>query len=94
MHPLVQEHRDELKALADRHGLENIAVFGSMVRGDADADSDVDLLVDAPAGTSAFVLGEMVMDAQDLLGRRVDIVTRAALHPMMRQQILGESQPL
>ncbi len=94
MHPLIQAYRNDLKALALRHGLANISVFGSMARGDADADSDVDLLVDAPAGISAFVLGEMLMDAQDLLGRRVDIVTRAALHPMMRERVLEEAQPL
>lgn len=94
MHPLIQAYRNDLKALALRHGLANISVFGSMARGDADADSDVDLLVDAPAGISAFVLGEMLMDAQDLLGRRVDIVTRAALHPAMRKRVLEEAQPL
>jgi predicted nucleotidyltransferase len=94
MHPIVQEHRDELKALAGRHGLKNISVFGSMARGDADESSDVDLLVDVPTGTSAFVLGEMLMDAQDLLGRRVDIVTRSALHPAMRERVLGEARPL
>lgn len=94
MHPLIQEYRDDLKALAWRHGLANISVFGSMARGDADADSDLDLLVDVPAGISAFVLGEMLMDAQDLLGRRVDIVTQAALHPAMRERVLEEAQPL
>ena len=94
MHPVVQEHRDELKAWAARHGLKNLSVFGSMARGDADESSDVDLLVDTPPGTSAFVLGEMLMDAQDLLGRRVDIVTRPTLHPAMRERVLGEARPL
>jgi predicted nucleotidyltransferase len=81
MHPLVERHRNELKALASRHGLWDVHVFGSMPRDDADANSDVDLLVDVPPGASAFVLGAMLMDAQDLLGRRVDIVTRSALNP-------------
>lgn len=94
MHPVVQKHRNELKALASRYGLRNVYVFGSMARGDADMNSDVDLLVDVPPGTSAFVLGAMLMDAQDLLGRRVDIVTRAALNPALRERVLGEAEPL
>jgi hypothetical protein len=52
-----------------------------MARDDADANSDVDLLVDVPPGAYAFVLGAMLMDALDLLGRRVDIVTWSALNP-------------
>lgn len=94
MHPLVEKHRRGLKALALRHGLRNVHVFGSMAREDARADSDVDLLVDVPAGTSAFVLGEMLMDAQDLLGRRVDIVTRSSLNPVLRERVLREAQRL
>jgi uncharacterized protein len=94
MHPLVEKHRNELKALALRHGLRDVHVFGSMAREDARPDSDVDLLVDVPPGTSAFVLGAMLMDAQDLLGRRVDIVTRSALNPVLRERVLREAQRL
>lgn len=67
---------------------------GSMARDDAGSNSDVDLLVDAPPGASAFVLGAMLMDAQDSLGRRVDIVTRSALNPALREQVLREAQRL
>jgi uncharacterized protein len=94
MHPLVEKHRNELKALALRHGLRDVHVFGSMAREDARPDSDVDLLVDVPPGTSAFVLGAMLMDAQDLLGRRVDIVTRSSLNPVLRERVLREAQRL
>jgi predicted nucleotidyltransferase len=65
-----------------------------MARDDARADSDVDLLVDVPPGVSAFVLGAMLMDAQDLLGRRVDIVTRSALNPALRERVLREAKRL
>jgi uncharacterized protein len=94
MHPLVEKHRNELKALVLRHGLRDVYVFGSMARDDARVDSDVDLLVDVPPGASAFVLGAMLMDAQDLLGRRVDIVTRSALNPALRERVLREAQRL
>jgi len=49
---------------------------------------------DLPPGASAFVLGAMLMDAQDLLGRRVDIVTRSALNPALRERVLLEAQRL
>jgi hypothetical protein len=93
MHPYLEPHRLALRQLAQRHGLRSIRVFGSMARGDANAQSDVDLLVEAP-GVSGFALGAMLMDAQDLLGRKVDIVTTAALHPAMRERVLQESEPV
>ena len=58
------------------------------------ASPATDLLVDVPPGVSGFALGALLMDAQDMLGRRVDIVTVAALHPMVRELVLREAQPL
>lgn len=94
MSPLIEAHRAGLRDLIGRHGLRNGRVFGSMARGDASESSDVDLLVDVPPGVSGFALGALLMDAQDMLGRRVDIVTVAALHPMVRELVLREAQPL
>ncbi|AUN93887.1 MAG: nucleotidyltransferase family protein [Azoarcus sp.] len=94
MHPLIETHRDELKALALRFRVRSIKVFGSMARDDGDESSDVDLLVEAEPGTSGFVLGEMQMEAQDLLGRPVDLVTPAALHPLVRARVLDEARSL
>lgn len=94
MNPLIESRRSALRALIEQHGLRNGRVFGSMARDDADPASDVDILVDAPPGTSGFALGALLMDAQDLLGCRVDVVTEAALHPMLRERILREAQPI
>ena len=66
-------------------------VFGSMARNDATSSSDVDLLVECTTPVSGFSLDAMLMDAQDLLGRKVDIVTIQALHPLMRERVLRES---
>lgn len=84
MNPLIETHREALRALATRYGVRSIKVFGSMARDDADASSDVDLLVETGPDTSGFTLGALLMDAQDLLGKRVDVVTESALHPAMR----------
>ncbi|MBD5803488.1 Nucleotidyltransferase domain protein [Azoarcus sp. Aa7] len=94
MHRLIETHREELRALALRYGIRSIKVFGSMARDDADDDSDVDLLVETGPETSGFALGALLMDAQDLLHRRVDIVTQNALHPAMRARVLREALPV
>lgn len=94
MHPLIEAHRNELVALARRRGVTGIRVFGSMSRDDANDDSDVDLLVTLGPGASALVLGGLLLDAQDLLGRRVDVVTEASLHPALRDRVLAEAVPL
>ena len=97
MHPLIETHRTELLALARRRGVTGVRIFGSMSRGDgteATEQSDVDLLVTLAPGTSALALGGLLLDAQDLLGRRVDVVTEAALHPALRERVMASAVPL
>lgn len=94
MHPLIERHRADILSMAEVHRVENVRVFGSMARGDADDDSDVDLLVTLPKGGSGLDLGGLLMDVQDLLQRRVDVVTERSLHPLLRENILKEAVPL
>jgi hypothetical protein len=78
MDKLIEEHREEIKQLAAVRGARRVRVFGSRARGDARPDSDDDILVDLEQGRSALALGGLLMDLQDLLGQRVDVVTEAA----------------
>jgi predicted nucleotidyltransferase len=94
MHALIESHREQLLSLARRRGVTSVRVFGSMVRGGAREDSDVDLLVTLAPGTSALALGGLLLDAQELLGRRVDVVTEASLHPALRDRVLADAVPL
>ena len=94
MHALIEAHREQLLSLAHRRGVTNVRVFGSMVRGGERQDSDVDLLVTLAPGTSALALGGLLLDAQELLGRRVDVVTEASLHPALRDRVLADAVPL
>jgi predicted nucleotidyltransferase len=94
MDPLIERHRDALLAIARRRGVVGLRVFGSMSRGDARDDSDVDLLVSLAPGTSALALGGLLLDAEELLGRRVDVVTEQGLHPALRDQVLHDAVPL
>lgn len=94
MHTLIESHRQQIRALAARYGIDSVRVFGSMARGDADADSDVDLLVTLPDGASGLALGGLLMDVQELLHRRVDVLTEGSLHPALRERILKEAEPV
>ena len=94
MHSLIEQHRTEILAIAKRHGIRDVRVFGSMARGDADETGDVDLLVSLPPQRTGLSLGALLIDVQDLLQRRVDVVTEKSLHPALRERILQEAQPL
>ena len=94
MHPLIEQHRAAIRTLAACRGIENVRVFGSMARGDAGNDSDIDLLVSLPPGRSGLALGGLLMDVQDLTHRKVDVVTEAGLHPALRERVLREALAL
>jgi hypothetical protein len=91
---LLNEKREEILRLAARHGAHNLRVFGSAARGEAGPDSDVDFLVELDPDRSLLDLGSLLMDLQDLLGRKVDLVTEKALHWYIRDRILREAVPL
>jgi len=94
MDVLIEKYRSRIKALADKRGVFNVRLFGSMSRDDANSDSDVDLLVEIEEGYSGLALGGFLMDVSEMLGRKVDVVTEASLHPRIREGILNEAQPL
>ena len=90
----LQAQRGKILELAARHGLRNVRVFGSIVRGDAGRNSDVDLLVDVdPARTLLDVIA-FEQDLEELLGRSVEVLTDGGLSPYLRQRILAEAAAL
>ena len=91
---LLTEKREEILRIAARHGACNVRIFGSVARGEARPESDVDFLVDVGPDHSAFFPGGLVADLEDLLGRRVDVVELAGLHWYLRDNILQEAVPL
>jgi uncharacterized protein len=84
---VIGEKRDAILAVAARHGAFNVRVFGSVAEGRADEASDVDFLVDLEPGRSLLDLGGLLMDLQELLGRKVDVVTEAGLRDRIRQRV-------
>jgi predicted nucleotidyltransferase len=91
---LCKNHRNQILKLAAQHGAHNVRVFGSIARGEARPDSDIDFLVERGPDPSPFFPGGLLMDLQDLLGRRVDIVTERGLHASLRDRVLREAVPL
>jgi predicted nucleotidyltransferase len=86
--------RGQILAIAARHGAGNVRVFGSVARGEADAASDIDFLVDFEPGRSLLDLAALLVDLEDLLGRPVDVVTEPGLKARIRQRVLAEAVPV
>jgi len=90
----VTEKRDEILRLCAAHGARNPRLFGSVARGEADAASDIDLLVELESGRSLFDLGGLQYELERLLGRPVDVVTERGLKVRIRDRVLREAVPL
>ena len=93
LNELLHEKREDILRVASKRGASNIRVFGSVARGEADSKSDIDLLVDLDPGRSLFDLGGLLMDLQELLGQKVDIVTERGLRERIREHVLKEAVP-
>ena len=100
---VLRGKRGRLLDLAARHGAHNLRVFGSVARGEADAGSDLDFLVDLEPGRSLIDLepgrslidlGALLVDLQAEFGSPVDVVTEAGLRPIMRERVLRDAVPL
>jgi predicted nucleotidyltransferase len=84
----------QLRAIGEGFGIRNIRVFGSVARRDATAGSDLDLLVDYVPGQSEFAFLRFCKEAEELIGRRVDVATAESLHLLIRDDVLREAIPL
>ncbi len=91
---IVEAKRLEILDLARRHGVTRVRVFGSMARGDAGPQSDVDLLVEVGPDPSPWFPGGLVADLEKLLGRRVQVITERALDELLRERVLREAVSL
>lgn len=91
---LVKSKREEILRVAAQHGAYNIRVFGSVARGEAGDESDIDLLVDLEPGRSGLDQAGLILDLEELLERRVEVVTEAGLYGLLRRRILKEARAL
>ena len=93
----LRQKRKDILRIAEQYGARNLRVFGSVARGDDRAHSDVDLvdlIVDMDPDRSLLDIVGLGQDLEELLDRRVDVLTGVSLHPALRDRILAESRPL
>ena len=90
----IRRLRPEIMALARKYRAHKVSVFGSCVRGEMDADSDIDFLVDFEEEYSLLDHAGLLVGLEDLLGCKVDVVPRRALKPFLRDTVISEAQEL
>lgn len=90
----LKTYREEILTLAQRHHAPNIRVFGSVARGEATKNSDIDFLVDVAPEQSIFDLIGLIQSLSDLLECKVDVAQTTVLNPLMRDEVLKDAIPL
>ena len=91
---LLKAKREEILRVAAKRGARNVRIFGSVARGEADEASDIDILVDLEPGRSLLDLGGLWSELNELLGRKVEVVTEKGLRERIRDRVLREAVPL
>ena len=90
----IAQRKVEIEQLANKYGIQSVRIYGSVARGCADEDSDVDLLVEAKDGTSLLSLGGFQVEMERLLGRKVDVSTLGGLKKRIRDRAMKEAVAL
>lgn len=91
---LLKEKREEILRVAAKHGARNVRVFGSLARGEADEQSDIDFIVEFEPGRSLLDHAALWLELQELLGCKVDVVSDRGIKPRIRERVLREAVPL
>ncbi len=86
--------KERLAGVLERNGVKRAALFGSIVRGEATVESDIDLLVEFDGRKSLLDLSGLKLEVEDVLGRKADVITYGSLHPLLRDRILKEQVPI
>ncbi|MDH7514225.1 MAG: nucleotidyltransferase family protein [Clostridiales bacterium] len=88
---LLRTKREEILQVCAKYGARKVRIFGSVVRREADEKSDIDFLVEMEPGRSLFDLGVLQYELEQILGRRVDVVTERGLKARLRERVFREA---
>jgi hypothetical protein len=90
----LRQKREEILRIASRHGVKAIRVFGSVARGEAGTESDIDFLIEVGGPTTPWFPGGLVVDLEEVLGHRVSVIEADAIREPLRRSILKEAVSL
>ena len=88
---LLQSKRDDILSIAARYGAYNVRVFGSVARGEADEQSDIDFLIDMEPKRSLLDLAGLLVELEELLGCKVDVVPEDSLRKRIKDRVLSKA---
>ncbi len=88
---LLQSNREEILRIAARYGASNVRVFGSVARGEADEQSDIDFLIDMEPKRSLLDLAGLLVELEELLGCKVDVVPEDSLRKRIKDRVVNEA---
>lgn len=91
---LLKSNREEILSIMKRHGVTSVRIFGSVARGEESDNSDVDFLVEVGENTSSWFPAGLILDLEELLGCKVDIVMEDSIYWLLKRKILKEAIPL
>jgi len=90
----LREKRDDILRVCAKYGARNVRIFGSLARGEADDQSDIDLVVEFEPDRSLLDHAGLWLELQELLGCKVDVVSERGIKPRIRERVLREAIPL
>ena len=90
----IEEIKNEILPVLKKHDVSKASLFGSVVRGEAREDSDIDILVEFKGKKSLLDLAGLKIELEELVGRRIDILTYNSLHPLLKDRILSEQEAI
>lgn len=90
----IQNIKKKIIPILRRYGVKRAAVFGSLARGEAKKKSDIDILVDLPEDKSLLDLVGLKLELEEILKRKVDVLTYNSLHPLLKDIILSEQKAI
>ena len=90
----LRKYKPQIEEIAAKYGVSNIRVFGSVARGDARADSDVDIIAKFPPKTGFKIFGGFLRELEDTLDTPVDLLSEKAINPSLEKYIIDDIEPL
>jgi len=90
MEARIEEIKQKILPILRRHGVKKAGIFGSIVRGEAREDSDIDILVEIESDISLLDFVGLKLEIEEALGRKIDLVEYSTIKPLLRERILGE----